>query len=362
MIRKILIRVVATFIVVLIPLLLMEVFLRLQNFVELDNFSNKYPWNSVFHHGNGELVVKEYGSSCNEESIKILLLGDSWMEDEDLSRSIGEEVVERSGKCVKTVNGGNSSYSPTIYLLKARQAFNSYGKFDFIVVNIDETDIGDEWIRYRIPTVRDISGKIVAVPYEHDLHSQFTWNGKLWAEKSNLYIVRFVRFTIFHKVLIPMLYRLTSSPEYSSLMKFLFAPDARFLYKKEHDYFYDRLLEMETEISNYTNGPKFIYVTHHPHYRGLVGSVDDGQLYLPIISEEISRLKEEVGVTVLDARNYVKQIHGEDFQKNTFEKNDPFSHLVGEGAIRYGRWIGSQIDLSFEIDSSLSTKRSPVKE
>ncbi len=352
--RMLLIRVSATFIIILICFIFIEIFLRFQNFVELKNFSNESPWNSVFHHGNGNLSIKEYGSNCNGKKIKILLLGDSWMEDEDLSRNIGVEVAERSKSCVQTINGGNSSYSPTLYLLKARQAFNAYGKFDLIVVNVDETDVGDEWIRYRIPTVRDTSGKIVAVPYENDLHSQFTWNGKLWAEKSNLYIVRLVKFAIFYKALIPMLYKLTYTPEYSSLMQFLFAPNARLLFKKEHEYFDDRLLEMGTELSKFTSDSRFIYVTHHPHQRGLVDMVDDSQSYLPIVSEGIARLRENVGMTILDARSHVAQIHGEGFPGNTFEKGDPFSHLNSEGAIRYGQWIGRQIDFSLEIDSSRS--------
>jgi len=192
MIRNLLIRVVAVSVITLLVLVTAEIFLRVQNFVELDGFSTKTPWNPVLHHGTGKFVVTDFGSDCNDKKVKLLLLGDSWMEDESLSQAIGEEFVTRVNRCVQTINGGNSSYAPTTYLLRARQAFQKFGPFDNIIVNIDETDIGDEWLRYKIPTVRDKAGRIIAVPYEHDIASQHLWNGKHWAEdfpacKTNLF-------------------------------------------------------------------------------------------------------------------------------------------------------------------------------
>jgi len=56
-------------------------------------------------------------------------------------------------------------------------------------------------------------------------------------------------------------------------------------------------------------------------------------------------LKKKTGVSVLDARNHVMQIHGDAFPDNTFQENDPFSHLRNDGEIRYGKWIVSRIDL-----------------
>lgn len=343
--KTLLFKLVTISIAILICILSAEIFLRAQTFVPLDIFSPLYPFNQVLHHGTDKFVVTDYGSNCNGEKIKLLLLGDSWMEEEGLSRTIEQEFANKAQGCVQTINGGTGSYAPTLYLLKARQAFERYGKFDYIIVNIDETDIGDEWLRYRIATVRDNSGKIVAVPYDHDLASQYLLNGKRWAESSSFYIVRLIKCAFYYKVLVPYIYRPTFFPEYSALMKYVFAPDARSLYQREHEYFEGRLLEMATEISTYTPDPSFVYVTHHPHFRGLIDRVDDGHLYLPIVSEAISRLKLKTGVTILDARNYVTQIHGETLLNNNFRKDDPFSHLAGDAEIRYGKWIVSQIEL-----------------
>ncbi|MFC1845236.1 hypothetical protein ACFLZ5_10695 [Thermodesulfobacteriota bacterium] len=343
--RNVLLNVLAIAIGVFISIFAIEIVLRLQNFLQLDGFHNESPWHQVFHHGDGSFKVRDYGADCNSEKIKLLLLGDSWMEDEFLSNTIGNEFADKSGKCVQTVNGANSSYSPTLYLLKGRQAFETYGQFDYIIVNIDETDIGDEWLRCRIPTVRDTSGKIVAVPYDNDLHARYLWNGKLWAESSRFYIIRLIKFAYFYKVLVPSIYKFTFSPEYSSWMQYVFVPDAASLFKKENEYFEERLLEMADEISGYGKGANSVFVTHHPHLRGLVDSIDKGKLYLPIVSDAIARLPEKTGVKVLDARDHVMQIHGDAFPDNTYIDGDPFSHLNGDGGSRYGKWIVEQINL-----------------
>ena len=343
--RNLLLNVIAVLIGIFISIFAIEIVLRVQNFVQLDGFHNESPWHSVLHHGDGSFKVTDYGENCQGEKIKLLLLGDSWMEDEYLSNTIGSEFAVKTGNCVQAINGSNSSYSPTLYLLMARRAFQKFGKFDFIIVNIDETDIGDEWLRCRIPTVRDMSGKIVAVPYQNDLHARYTWNGKLWAESSKFYIVRLIKFAFFYKALVPSFYNFTFSPEYSTWMQYVFAPDGASLFKKENGHFESRLLEMAAEVSGFATDSKSVFVTHHPHLRGLVDTIENGKLYLPIVSEAMVSLQEKTGVSVLDARNHIMQIHGDALLDNTFVAGDPFSHLNDEGAIRYGKWIVGQIDL-----------------
>jgi len=345
MFRNLMIKVVAGIGISVLLFAAAEGFLRVQNYVQLDGFRDQHPWHKVLHHGSGKFVLKDYNPSGSKNRIKLLLLGDSWMEDSHLSGAIGNELAVKSQKDVEVINGGNSSYAPTLYMLKARQAYQKFGKFDAIVVNIDTTDIGDEWVRYKIPKFRDQSGRIVAVPFNRDVNSEYLWNGKLWAEDSDLYLVRLIKFAFFYKVLVPMLYKFTYCPDYATLMCYVFAPDARTRYQKAEKYFDDRLMEMVDEISQYTNGPGLVYVTHHPHQRGLVSRVDDGQLYLPIISEAIARLGKKTGVQVLDARKHIREIDGDKLLTDTYVKDDPFSHLNSDGATRYGKWIADQIAL-----------------
>ena len=345
--KDILFKIIAISIGLLIALFLTEVFLRVQNIVQLDGFKNQYPGDPILHHGSQEFNVTNYGTDCNGERIKLLLLGDSWMmPGYSLSETIEKEFANKSKKCVEAINGGTSSYAPTLYLLKGRMAYKKYGKFDYIIVNIDETDIGDEWLRYRIPAVYDDKGRIIAVPFKNDIESLCLWNGKVWAENSRLYTVRLIKFTLFYKVFVPMLYEFTGYPNhFSSLMKYVFAPDARSKYKKEHSYFEKRLLRLTTELGKYINDPTHLYLTHHPHLRGLVKKMDDGLLYLPIVSEMLARLHEKTGVKVLDARNHIQEIHNGNFSENTYAEKDRFSHLSSQGETEYGKWIVDQIDI-----------------
>jgi hypothetical protein len=342
--RVFLFKLVAIFLGVSASLFAAEVFLRAQDFIELDGFAKTKPWNSLLHHGDDKFVVTSYGTDCADGTTKILLLGDSWMEDPVLSGTIGHELSLGTGRCIKTINGGTSSYSPTIYLLRARQAYQKFGTFDYAIVNIDETDIGDEWLRYRIPLERNMSGKIVAVPFERDIRSQFIWNGKLWAEDSPFYLIRLLKFALFYNILVPYMELFTVAPNhYGTLMQYVFAPETVSSFASEKKYFYERLVEMLVEVSGVANGAGSVYVTHHPHLRGLITDIEDGKRYLPVVSEAIAKLERDTGARILDARNHVKQIHGEEFLLNTFERDDPFSHLAGQGATRYGKWIAGQI-------------------
>jgi hypothetical protein len=102
---------------------------------------------------------------------------------------------------------------------------------------------------------------------------------------------------------------------------------------------------MAAELSSFANDSRSVFVTHHPHLRGLVDTIENGKLYLPIVSEALASLQEKTGVSVLDARNQIMQIHGDALLDNTFIAGDPFSHLNDKGAIRYGKWIVGQIEL-----------------
>ena len=344
--RTLLLKITAVCIGLLIALVMVEVFLRVQHFIQLDGFAESTRWHQVLHHGSDDFVVTSYGEKCGQEKTRVLLLGDSWMEDPVLSGSIGSALARLTNQCIETVNGGTSSYAPTLYLLKGRQAVQKYGKFDYVIVNIDETDIGDEWLRYRIPQTRDATGKLVAVPYENDLRSLFIHNGKLWAENSPIYLVRFLRFALYYNVLVPYLETFTVAPNhYDTLMRYVFAPDAESSYTTEQKYFYARLVELADELSNTVSAAGSVYVTHHPHLRGLVDRRDEGRTYLPVVSLAVGRLGQEKGVKILDARKEVEAIHQNSLFTDTFAEGDPFSHLAEAGAMRYGTWIAAQVAL-----------------
>ena len=60
------------------------------------------------------------------------------------------------------LNAGTSSYSTLIYIAHAKRLIPKL-RPQFVVVNIDETDLGDDYIRYRELVVRNAEGEVVAV-------------------------------------------------------------------------------------------------------------------------------------------------------------------------------------------------------
>jgi hypothetical protein len=122
--KPLLIRATAILIGVVTAFALVELLLRIQPFVEIDGHTEQSPWHSVLHHGSDEFGILDHGcgSNTDENITRVLLLGDSWMEDPILSSTLGQEIAKRTGNCVRTFNGGVSSYSPILYMLKGRAA------------------------------------------------------------------------------------------------------------------------------------------------------------------------------------------------------------------------------------------------
>lgn len=98
------------------------------------------------------MVAKRVGEGCVEqEDLTVLFLGDSWMEDlNGIPMGFAESVSNPAGAhpaCVRIVNAGVSSFSPSLMLLKGRSLLAQYQPA-LIVVQIDATDIMDESLRY----------------------------------------------------------------------------------------------------------------------------------------------------------------------------------------------------------------------
>ena len=336
-------RIVAIVISLAVSLAVIELALRLQPWIKLGGFELSSDSHPIFHHAGPKLFIERtFGEHCGDApGVKVLLLGDSWMQDQGLAGVIGEKIAGKLGKCVLTVNGAFSSYSPTLYLLKAKHAVESYGRFDYVFVNVDETDIGNEWLQYRGLIMRDRAGAIVAVPSDvGDLGFRDPFqNGFLWVQESSLYSIRLVRKIIHTRLFMPHLHRLARPIGYEDLMKFVFFPDTRQRHSRELQYFHERLAEMAETLIAATGNKDKVYVTHHPHAKGVMPSDDGGVTYLPIVSEALAALHDTHAIRILDARAHVRQIHGNRQANEIYMKDDPFSHLAGDASKRYGAWI-----------------------
>ena len=95
----------------------------------------------------------------------VLLLGDSFVEGYDDANTLSAHVARvlaESGRARAVLNAGASSYSPLIYTVQAKRLIPVWAPA-WVVVVLDETDLGDDWLRYRSLAVRNLQGDLVAV-------------------------------------------------------------------------------------------------------------------------------------------------------------------------------------------------------
>src|SRR5712691_9304760 len=94
-------------------------------------------------------------------------MGDSFMEGLGPSDTVPVHVkhffAQASGRQLCVFNSACSSYSPSIFVPQAKKLIPLL-KPDIVVVDVDETDLFDDYHRYRELVTRDDAGWIAAVP------------------------------------------------------------------------------------------------------------------------------------------------------------------------------------------------------
>ena len=129
---------------------------------DLTGFSYKRSYDA-----NGIRIVddRELLAGC-AHPISVLFLGDSFMEGYDDKNTLPYQVAKyfrkERGICVKSHNAGYTSYSPAIFVPQARKLLPIV-RPDYIVVDVDETDLFDDFARYRPLITRNERGQNVGV-------------------------------------------------------------------------------------------------------------------------------------------------------------------------------------------------------
>ena len=97
-----------------------------------------------------------------EIRFRIFFLGNSFMEGYDDQNTLPYHVAKyfknELNTCIKAFNGGAGSYSPAIFVPQARKLLPLL-RPDYIVVDVDETDLFDDFVHYRELIVRDERGQ-----------------------------------------------------------------------------------------------------------------------------------------------------------------------------------------------------------
>jgi hypothetical protein len=340
-----------------LTLALLEGALRLQSVVPLT-----YPPDTLkperrlsFEHHHDMLHVPpvqmaEVGSGCGSAgpSLKILFLGDSWMESTaGIPTGVAEQLIEGGPKslCVRIINAGTTSFAPSLMLVKGEPLIREHAP-DLVVVNIDETDLMDESLRYRATTLRDASGRIErVVPNAVDMAAIYQRSVLV---QQPIFTLRLLEQVYYEQVLLPRLRRqVLGFPEqvgsYDRIMSVSLSKDPLASHAGEIAYFRGVVSELVERFAAKLP-PNRLLLSHHPH-RLHLHQGNEPPRYNRVVADvlaEVAAAARPTPVALYEATGDLQALYGVD-PTSLWEPNDPFSHLTQDGYRRYGRFIGKAL-------------------
>lgn len=249
----------------------------------------------------------------------ILIQGDSWAERMLTSKSALNQIENLSSeKNTSILVGGISSFSPTPMLVQLRILRNDFNFHpSTIIAIIDQTDIGDELVRYRNLKQLDNNGNLIlkrdAENEPFDLTLAFHKLNILYG--SDFSLLKLWRLKKFENSRIELpepqiTWKKISAPLYGEISK----EDASYFKTTVEDYikyvFSDPLTKNLIIISN----------NHKLHEHGLY-KINVGQILTAVIGQ--SSYKSKIKLYKFSLANY-----GDLRQDQIFLENDPASHLT----------------------------------
>jgi hypothetical protein len=241
--------------------------------------------------------------------ISVLFLGDSFMEGYDDENTLPYHVAKyfrsERGVCLKTHNAGYTSYSPAIFVPQARRLLPIV-RPDYIVIDVDETDLYDDFARYRKLITRNERGENVGVKASPIGHACST--GLMEAREHALYLARFVAKGWLSLVEMPAVIK-ANRPDHD-LVLFGYSRDQGEnldqRYAEALASFRQNLAELAGVLKSYTGDAGRVLFIFHPHLEHLKPDAD-GHLWNNLVSSTVQKVAVENGFHFFDATDTLRQ-------------------------------------------------------
>jgi hypothetical protein len=200
-------------------------------------------------------------------SPRILFMGDSFMQGVDPENTVPLAVrkhLREQGVDPCVLNSAFASYSPSIFVVLARKLVPAL-RPDYVVIGIDETDLYDDYHRYRELITRDMAGSIVAVRatpigvrFSQGIADAMTWP---------FYVQRLVAKSYFTRVEFPKLEAEYNARRPSDLFWASRLPEeaARKTFRAEIDHFRTTLEDLTKTVVTLVGSPERLIYIRHPH-------------------------------------------------------------------------------------------------
>ena len=217
------------------------------------------------HHDNlRDYTVKGTGTST------IWIFGDSWGEGVKKENIRNNTIANQlSGDFKKIRFIAESSWSPLLFTIAYKDRVGRYRENpDIAVFFIDQTDIGDDYCRYRPYVVRDSSGKVYGVLRSefHEFRGAPRWRLHLaLAQHSSGIKLALQRFLhVLYYLFVPGI-NFLSDCQYDELMAWQLGIDSSPSGSPTNDYpsyFQVSLGELDQAVSSASTSTKIIFITH----------------------------------------------------------------------------------------------------
>lgn len=287
---------------------------------------------------------------CTDPTTRVIVGGDSWMQSLVLFNSFvtafdGAVRAAESNRCVEFINTATGSFSPSPINAKITEAITRFGAPNMVVIHIDETDVLDEWIRYKTSTITDKNGEILAiVPYLSEFHELVYYAALSALRQQPLYVLRFAEYLYIRYVLTArvraVLAELGVLPSYDSILAIQREGNANGKYGQQIAWFKGRVGAMVRDLRRLAPDA-IVLLSAHPHYLHLRPEQQGGYRFtVATILKEIVKESDFTKLQFVDAAQQMQRIHGAGGERVFRWPTDPFSHLVEEAEIRFGNWLG----------------------
>ena len=320
----------------------------------LSNELNHVPVPGKLWDGDGFRRMDEPNSAQCEP--KVLFMGDSFMQgvlktpDEGYIASLPADTVPVAvrryirdvvGKDLCVFNAGYASYSPSIYVPQAKQLIPLVHP-DVVVIDVDETDIYDDYYRYRPLTIRDATGSIVGVP-PTPINVRFL-RGLLESTSKLFYVHRLFSKLYFTKVEFPRLlgHAEQTKPQDNLVLSKLPDAEERRDHSTEIAYFKMTLDDMITTVLARMDGPKTLVLVHHPHLGHLQST---GVVFNNVVSATLQEAATRRGVDYYDATEDLRKVFGREPEKYYIPDD---MHFNPDGTREYGIAVAKHLAARFQ--------------
>ena len=289
---------------------------------------------------NGIRVTDEPAEQAGcENPISVLFLGDSFMEGYDDKNTLPYHVAKyfktERGTCLKTYNAGYTSYSPAIFVPQAKKLLPVL-RPDYIVVDVDETDLYDDFARYRGLIVRNERGQNVGVkasPIGRECSI-----GLMEARKHPLYLMRLAAKLWHSFVHMPAVMEKNRSDftlfSYSQDQ----GTDLERKYAEPLRSFRNNLQELAEVLKDYTKDGSRVLFISHPHLQHLKPD-SRGRLWNNLVSSSVQRICVANDFLFFDATGTLKQRSGSQPERFYWGAND--MHFSHEGLAEYSAAVAA---------------------